>query len=76
MGSWNWVRKNPLQFLSAAGSFNPVKDHRLKRTLRRHNTFFEFLIRALSSPEAWALLAEDQKAKHLSRGMELWYGRP
>lgn len=75
MGSWNWVRKNPFQFFSAGGAFNPVKRHRLKRTLRRHNTFFDFLIRAVSSPQAWALLGEEQKAKHSARAMELWYGR-
>jgi hypothetical protein len=76
MGSWNWVRKNPFQFLSFDGAFNPVKHHRMRRVLRRHNTFFEFLIRTLSSPEAWAYLTDEQKATHRSRGMELWYGEP
>lgn len=75
MGSWNWVKKNPFQFFSADGPYNPVKRHRLRRTLRRHNTFFEFLIRAASSASAWAELGAEQKAKHLSRGLELWYGR-
>lgn len=75
MGSWNWVKKNPFQFFSATGPFNPVRMHRLRRTLRRHNTFFEFLMRAVSSPEAWATLNEEQRSKHQSQAMELWYGR-
>lgn len=75
MGSWNWVKKNPFQFFSATGPFNPVRLHRLRRTLRRHNTFFEFLIRAVSSPEAWTALSDEQRTKHRSQAMELWYGR-
>lgn len=75
MGSWNWVKKNPFQFFSAIGPYNPVKKHRLRRTLRRHNTFFEFLIRAVSSPDAWAHMNEDQRLKHEARGLKLWYGR-
>lgn len=75
MGSWNWVKKNPFQFFSATGPFNPVRMHRLRRTLRRHNTFFEFLIRAVSSPEAWTVLNDEQRSKHHSQAMELWYGR-
>lgn len=74
MGSWNWVRKNPFQFFSVDGSFNPVKRHRLQRTLRRHNTLFEFLIRAVSSPEAWASLNAEQTEKHRLRALQRWYG--
>lgn len=50
MGSWAWVRKNPLQILSFVGPFNPIKPHRKRRILRRHLPFFEFLGRyALSA---------------------------
>lgn len=73
MGSWNWVKKNPFQFFRSDGAFNPVKQHRLRRTLRRHNTFFEFLLRAVSSPDAWARLSDEQSAKHRDRALELWY---
>lgn len=59
MGSWNWVRKNPLQLFTREGVFNPVKEHRLKRTFRRHHLFLDFLLRALYSNEAW--LPQDQK---------------
>lgn len=73
MGSWNWVKKNPLQFFSVLGPFNPVKQHRFQRTLRRHNTLFEFLIRAVQAPQAWAFLSEEQKLKHQQQAIELWY---
>lgn len=36
MGSWNWVRKNPLQLFTSTGLFHPIKPHRVKRTMRRH----------------------------------------
>lgn len=76
MGSWMWIKKNPLQVFQKTGLFNPLKAHRLQRTLRRHNTFFEFLLRAVNSPAAWADLSAEQIAKHQSRAKELWYGSP
>ncbi len=53
MGSWAWVRKNPLQGLSSLGRFNPVKPHRHRRTLRRHLPLVEFLLHAAASHRAW-----------------------
>lgn len=73
MGSWNWVKKNPLQFFSLLGPFNPVKQHRYQRTLRRHNTLFEFLMRAVQAPQAWAHLSQEQRLKHHQQALELWY---
>ncbi len=55
MGSWIWVRKNPLQAFSALGPFNPVKAHRLKRTMRRHLPLLDFFLRAIKNHGAWAL---------------------
>lgn len=75
MGSWMWVKKNPFQIFSSHGPFNPVKHHRFKRVLRRHNTLFEFLIRSLITSEAWTNLSEDQLHKHNERGLKLWYGQ-
>lgn len=49
MGSWNWVKKNPVQLLSLLGPYNPVKPHRQKRTLRRHLPLLDFLMRALTA---------------------------
>lgn len=73
MGSWLWVKKNPWQIFSAEGPFNPLKGHRHKRTLRRHNTLMEFLIRAVSSPQAWASQDQEQARQHQERAKELWY---
>lgn len=73
MGSWMWVKKNPLQLFNLQGHFNPVKSHRMKRTLRRHHTFFEFALRAALSPRSWAYLSEEQRLKHAGLAHELWY---
>jgi hypothetical protein len=54
MGSWAWVRKNPLQGLTSLGRFNPVKPHRRRRILRRHLPLLDFLFRAVRSSAAWA----------------------
>jgi hypothetical protein len=53
MGSWAWVRKNPLQGLSAFGRFNPIKPHRHRRTLRRHLPLLDFLLHATASYRTW-----------------------
>ena len=53
MGSWAWVRKNPLQGLTNLGRFNPVKPHRHRRTLRRHLPLLDFLFHAAASHRAW-----------------------
>ena len=75
MGSWSWVKKNPLQILFPEGAFHPMKSHRVKRALRRHNTFFEFLIRSLSSYENWSQLSEGQKMSNEQAAREKWYDR-
>ncbi len=73
MGSWTWLRKNPLQVFSKSGMFDPMKPHRRRRILRRHLTLFDFLHRALLSPEAWVNQSDVERKKNLSRAMELWY---
>lgn len=74
MGSWLWVKKNPWQIFSAEGPFNPLKGHRHKRTLRRHNTLMEFLIRAVSSPQAWVQTDGGRRQELDQKARELWYG--
>ena len=54
MGSWIWVKKNPLQLFSKAGLFNPIKQHRLNRTYRRHRPLFDFILHSLYSNQTWA----------------------
>lgn len=73
MGSWLWVKKNPWQIFRAEGPFNPIKGHRQRRTLRRHNTLMEFLIRAVASPKAWALVSEAERSQLELKARELWY---
>ncbi len=73
MGSWTWVRKNPLQLFSRHGAFNPMKEHRQKRTYRRHHLLFDFILRALFSFENWAVLDNTQKLKFTQRAQDLWY---
>lgn len=73
MGSWSWVRKNPLQIFSKHGAFNPIKEHRIKRTYRRHHLLFDFLLRAVYSNSSWSCLDDFQKNKHINLAMERWY---
>lgn len=74
MGSWLWVKKNPMQLFYTLGPFNPMKPHRLRRILRRHNTFLDFAIRSLVSPDVWVPSQPGQRDKHLARALQLWYG--
>ena len=53
MGSWIWVKKNPLQIFSAGGFFNPIKSHRHDRTMRRHMLLIDFLFRASRNYTSW-----------------------
>lgn len=75
MGSWTWVRKNPLQLLSKHGAFNPIKEHRVKRTYRRHHLLFDFLLKATFSNEIWSQLDSIQKTKHEHLGLNRWYSK-
>lgn len=74
MGSWLWVKKNPWQIFSAEGPFNPQKEHRKHRILRRHNTLMEFLIRAVTSPQVWSELSEKNQQELSRQAREHWYG--
>jgi hypothetical protein len=71
MGSWRWVKKNPLQ-LSRLGVFNPMKPHRLQRTLRGHLMLMEFLIRAGRSWKNW-LPKQPSRAHNHREALDLWY---
>ena len=73
MGSWTWVRKNPRQLFSPLGTFNPVKRHRVARTLRRHLLLIDFLHRATVGHHAWAFLEEQHPQRCLSSALNLWF---
>ncbi|MCR9203721.1 MAG: DUF2817 domain-containing protein [Halobacteriovoraceae bacterium] len=53
MGSWIWVKKNPLQIFTAGGFFNPIKSHRYDRTMRRHLLLIDFMFRAARNFNSW-----------------------
>jgi len=72
MGSWLWVRKNPRQFLSRHGFFNPLIQHRQERVLRRHLGGLDFVARAAWSHDRW-LPAGDARASHREQALDLWY---
>ena len=75
MGSWNWVRKNPIQILSFLGAFNPIKPHRVRRTLRRHLPLFDFLLQALSSPKHWTKPTISERYSRHELALQEWYPR-
>ena len=54
MGSWIWLKKNPIQMFSRLGLFNPIKDHRFDRAMRRHFLMIDFFLRATANPKEWA----------------------
>lgn len=71
MGSWRWVRKNPLQILDRIGLFHPVKPHRIQRVLRTHLTLTEFLMSATYSYQHWYL--SEQNDVFAQQAKSLWY---
>lgn len=74
MGSWLWLRKNPINLFSRHGLFHPLVPHRLKRVFRRHHLLFDFLHRSLLCPRQWALLDRPDKSALARKAVELWYG--
>jgi hypothetical protein len=73
MGSWAWVLKNPRQFFSRSGIFNPVIEHRRQRVLRRHTAWLDFITRAVCSHERW-VPGMAQRARHRAGALSRWYG--
>ena len=74
MGSWLWVKKNPRQFFSRQGIFNPSVEHRLHRVLHSHADWFDFLIRATSSHDNW-LAKGPSRLRLQERAVSRWYRR-
>jgi len=72
MGSWMWVKKNPLQIRNALGMFHPIQPHRVKRVLRHHQLLMEFLVRATRSYPYWTSTMNHEKNRQLAKA--LWYG--
>lgn len=72
LGSWIWVKKNPLQLLNIDGLFNPIKQHRIKRTLRRHQLLIDFLIRFLLYRHI-NQFKDDLFIENHNKGLKKWY---
>jgi hypothetical protein len=75
MGSWLWVKKNPLQLFGRLGMFNPIEAHRIQRNLRRHLTFLDFLVRAAASHPRWRP-RDDQRLALFESAVSYWMSRP
>ena len=73
MGSWLWVKKNPRQLFSRQGLFNPRPGHRLRRILRHHLVWLDFLARATCGWENW-LPQGQARIRHKKLAMQTWYG--
>lgn len=73
MGSWLWLKKNPVQIFSGMGIFNPMHLHRHKRILRRHITLIEFLHKAVINHRHWAFLRSSEREELQKGAIDYWY---
>jgi len=71
MGSWRWVRKNPLQLRQLLGLYHPIKPHRLRRVLRSHFILLDFLLHATLSYKNWLDKSQSPEMEELA--LALWY---
>lgn len=71
MGSWRWIRKNPLQLRQLLGLYHPIKPHRLSRVLRSHLILMEFLLHATLSYQNWLNQSDAQELEQ--QALTLWY---
>jgi hypothetical protein len=73
MGSWLWLKKNPVQMFSSMGMFQPMQHHRHKRILRRHLSLGDFLLRAVINADKWAFPTETERADLHQGAIDYWY---
>nr|WP_305907010.1 hypothetical protein [Methylomarinum sp. Ch1-1]MDP4519727.1 hypothetical protein [Methylomarinum sp. Ch1-1] len=71
MGSWRWIRKNPLQLRRSLGLFHPIKPHRINRVLRGHLVLMEFLLHATLSYQQWLNKSHTREMER--QALALWY---
>ena len=72
LGSWLWVKKNPLQLLQFNQLFHPIKPHRVKRVQRRHSTLLDYFIQVLDS-DLVVQLSPSEKQKYQRQALKLWF---
>lgn len=75
MGSWLWIKKNPLQLFGRLGFFNPIEPHRMRRILRQHLVLFDFLVRAALSHRRWRP-RDEERAGLFDSAVAYWLSRP
>ena len=73
MGSWLWLRKNPMHLFLRHGLFHPVLPHRQQRIMRRHLILFDFLYRAALYSQKWVNLPLEERQLLEQQALELWY---
>ena len=73
MGSWLWLRKNPMHLFLRHGLFHPVLPHRQQRIMRRHLILFDFLYRAALYSQKWVNLPSEERQLLEQQALELWY---
>jgi len=74
MGSWNWVRKRPVQLLSFSGLFHPVVPHRHARVMRQHLGLFDFMLSASRNFSAWCPSGDQWYAME-QVALSMWYNK-
>jgi hypothetical protein len=73
LGSWNWIKKNPFQLYYKGGAFNPIKDHRRKRALRRHLPLFDFMLSATAFNAGWMPSTDAERMELKKKALLAWY---
>lgn len=73
MGSWLWLKKNPVQIFSSMGLFQPMHLHRHRRILRRHLPLFDFLLRTLNASSRWSNFSAEERAGLSAAARSRWY---
>ncbi|MGR5502715.1 DUF2817 domain-containing protein [Vibrio sp. DNB22_10_4] len=72
LGSWLWVKKNPMQLLSFSQLFHPTKPHRIKRVQRRHSTLLSYLMQVLYN-ELLTQVNDNDRLMLTKKAKKLWY---
>jgi len=73
MGSWLWLRKNPMHLFLRHGLFHPVLPHRQQRIMRRHLILFDFLYRATLYSQKWVNLPLEEREAFEQQALRFWY---
>lgn len=72
LGSWLWVKKNPMQLLRFSQLFHPTKPHRVKRVQRRHGTLLSYLMQVLYN-ELLTQISHNDRDILTKKANKLWY---